>query len=130
MNGTSNPVANQWSGFTLAQVQAWGQLGLNNVSQGGTTTVGHLWHAGGTGRTAFNSLLTPNSNYPDVTANCGLGSSCDNNATSMVAARSWHTGGVHVLLADGSVRFVSSNIDWTTWQNLGNRMDGNVLGDF
>ena len=39
-------------------------------------------------------------------------------------------GGVHVLLCDGSVRFVSENIHLPTWQNLGDKEDGNTLGEF
>ena len=39
----------------------------------------------------------------------------------MVGARSNHEGGVHVLLADGSARFVSENVDYNTWQRLGAR---------
>jgi prepilin-type N-terminal cleavage/methylation domain-containing protein/prepilin-type processing-associated H-X9-DG protein len=128
VNGTSGP--GPTSGLTLAQVQTWGQSGLNNIAQAGQTNTGHRWHAGGKGRTSMDTLLPPNSQYPDVTANCGVGSSCDNNAQSMDAARSAHTGGVHVLLCDGSVRFVSNNVDWPTWQNLGNRGDGNTIGDF
>lgn len=41
-----------------------------------------------------------------------------------------HTGGMHVLLADGSVRFISENIDGTTRQRLGYIGDGNPVGDF
>ncbi|MEQ9065985.1 MAG: prepilin-type cleavage/methylation domain-containing protein, partial [Gimesia chilikensis] len=35
-----------------------------------------------------------------------------------------------ILLCDGSVRFVSDNIHLGTWQNLGNKSDDNVLGEF
>ncbi|MEQ8855748.1 DUF1559 domain-containing protein [Gimesia sp.] len=45
-------------------------------------------------------------------------------------AASKHVGGVHILLCDGSVRFVSDNIHLGTWQNLGNKSDDNVLGEF
>jgi type II secretory pathway pseudopilin PulG len=41
-----------------------------------------------------------------------------------------HVGGLHMLIGDGSVRFVGENIDATTWNNLGNRSDGSVLGSF
>jgi len=46
------------------------------------------------------------------------------------SARSLHTGGVHTLMADGAVRFVSSNIANQTWRNIGIHNDGNVIGEF
>jgi hypothetical protein len=33
-------------------------------------------------------------------------------------------------LADGSVRFVSENIDLNVWSYLGSRADGTPVGDF
>ena len=45
-------------------------------------------------------------------------------------AKSYHTGGVHTLLCDGSVRFVSDNINVQTWRALGSRAGREVLGDF
>lgn len=41
-----------------------------------------------------------------------------------------HTGGVHVLLADGSTRFVSQNINLALWRGLGTRNGGEVLGEY
>jgi prepilin-type N-terminal cleavage/methylation domain-containing protein len=41
-----------------------------------------------------------------------------------------HTGGFCVVLADGSVRFLSYSINPTTFRYLGDRADGQVLGDF
>lgn len=55
--------------------------------------------------------------------------SCSNDNT-VVVPRSRHTGGVHVVLADGSVRFISNNIDTSLFQKLGTRAGGEVLGDF
>jgi hypothetical protein len=43
---------------------------------------------------------------------------------------SMHVGGMHVVLADGSVRFISQNINFTTQKNLVYIADGTPLGDF
>jgi prepilin-type N-terminal cleavage/methylation domain-containing protein len=43
---------------------------------------------------------------------------------------SYHTGGVQVALTDGSVRFISENIDHGTRYKLAVRNDGLVLGEF
>jgi hypothetical protein len=44
------------------------------------------------------------------------------------AARSKHTGGVNVGVADGSVRFVANNISLATWRALGTMQNGEVPG--
>lgn len=45
--------------------------------------------------------------------------------------KSMHTGGAHFLMVDGAVRFLSENIDHAeTFQHLGGRSDGAVLGEF
>lgn len=41
-----------------------------------------------------------------------------------------HTGGMHVLLGDGSVRFISQNINLTTQQRLGRINDGQTVAEF
>ena len=63
----------------------------------------------------------------------------------MYTASSRHTGGVQVLMADGSVRFISENIDagnqgaievvmgpspYGIWGALGTRDGGEVTSDF
>ncbi|MEW4564812.1 DUF1559 domain-containing protein [Bremerella sp. JC770] len=45
-------------------------------------------------------------------------------------ARSMHPGGALVGLADGSVRFIPETIHTDTFQFLGSRNDGQVLGEF
>jgi prepilin-type N-terminal cleavage/methylation domain-containing protein/prepilin-type processing-associated H-X9-DG protein len=44
-----------------------------------------------------------------------------NISAAHIAARSYHTNGVNVCFADGSVHFISDNIAFTTWQALGTR---------
>ncbi|HVV99080.1 MAG TPA: DUF1559 domain-containing protein [Planctomycetaceae bacterium] len=41
-----------------------------------------------------------------------------------------HVGGAQFAFCDGSVRFLSSNINPKTFANLGNRDDGNMTGDY
>jgi len=50
--------------------------------------------------------------------------------TGGTGARSLHTGGVHFTLGDGSVRFISENVDQNTYLNLLSISDGNPIGDF
>jgi hypothetical protein len=45
-------------------------------------------------------------------------------------AASNHTGGIHLLLCDGSVRFVSTSINLPTWVAIGSRNGGEVIGDY
>jgi len=47
-----------------------------------------------------------------------------------LAARSYHTGGVHVVLADGSVRFASDSVDSRVWSAVGTCANGEVVGEF
>lgn len=47
-----------------------------------------------------------------------------------VTSRSYHSGGVNVLLMDGSVRFVTNDIPLATWHALGTRGGGEVVGDY
>ncbi|MBX3441416.1 MAG: DUF1559 domain-containing protein [Planctomyces sp.] len=46
------------------------------------------------------------------------------------SAMSYHVGGVHFIMGDGSVRFLSENTDGATYQRLGQMADGEVLGEF
>ena len=41
-----------------------------------------------------------------------------------------HTGGAQVAMADGSVRFISENINITTFQGIASRNDGSMVSDF
>ena len=61
-----------------------------------------------------------NASWPGVDDNFGINKPLN----------SAHTGGVHVLLCDGTVRFISNNIDMQTLRRLSTRDDGQPIGDF
>jgi len=44
--------------------------------------------------------------------------------------RSMHAGGVNVLSADGSVKFISNTVQIDTWRGLGSRAGNEVLGEY
>ncbi|WP_437223387.1 DUF1559 domain-containing protein [Planctomicrobium sp. SH661] len=83
---------------------------------------GAKWINGHTGDTLYNHFYIPNSPTPD----CQNGS----HNYALTAARSAHTGGVQLSFCDGSVRFVSDNINLTTWRAISTRHGGEVLGEF
>ncbi|MEQ9071621.1 MAG: DUF1559 domain-containing protein [Gimesia chilikensis] len=41
-----------------------------------------------------------------------------------------HVGGGHICLGDGSVRFVSENIDLLLWASLSSLNEGELIGEF
>ncbi|QDS86927.1 putative major pilin subunit [Rosistilla ulvae] len=43
---------------------------------------------------------------------------------------SFHPGGAHFVKADGSVGFITENIDGRTYENLASRNDGKVIGEY
>jgi prepilin-type processing-associated H-X9-DG protein len=43
---------------------------------------------------------------------------------------SMHPGGVHMLLCDGSARFVSENVNLQTWRAIGTRAGGETVSDY
>ncbi len=84
---------------------------------------GYSWLYGNHVKTySYNTIYGPNSKLTDCSNNSG--------GAFVLAARSFHVGGVHVLLMDGAVRFVSDNVNITTWRNIGNRADGQTVGEF
>lgn len=69
-------------------------------------------------------------NYATCTGDPGYQvNSCNANNVWMTSwgFKSRHVGGAHFLMGDGVVTFISENIDYTTYQNLGCRNDGNPV---
>ncbi len=84
------------------------------------------------GNVWFSTLNPPNTTVGDRSSYCvsAVRRPCASSGENVQYARSMHVGGAHTLLADGAVRFISDNIDTTTWNNVGARNDGKVLGEF
>ena len=87
------------------------------------------------GNNFFSSNLPPNTTVGDRTdvsnfCNPGPKRPCATSGEYVLYSRSEHTGGAQIVLVDGSVRFFSENIDKTTFQSLGSRAGGEVVGEF
>lgn len=82
----------------------------------------------------FMTLNTPNSRSPDTNNYCGGAADpmmpCAGGGNQQAIARSRHIGGVHVMMGDGAVRFVSNSIHLGTWQGIGTMDGSEVIGDF
>jgi len=137
---TNTPLITTSPGACLAAAAA--------ISAGGTYTTwsavkgkfSSIYCDGQPENVGFNTVLPPNA--PSCT-NDGNGNA--DSAVSVLSASSYHTGGVQVLLADGSCRFVSENIDtgdtgvattlgapspYGVWGALGTRSGREVLSDW
>jgi len=71
-------------------------------------------------QTLVNAHFSPNSQEPDVT----------HHGEYLTGPRSLHTGGANILLCDGSVHFISENVNLSTMRNMFSRNDGEVIPEF
>ena len=58
------------------------------------------------------------------------GCNADGNWQTSQGFKSRHIGGAQFVFADGSTHFLSDNINYMTYQRLGDRRDGQVLGEY
>lgn len=88
-----------------------------------TSKWGYSWVMGENCCTQYNHVAVPNSK------SCG-GTGFTGSMTNMamqVSASSRHVGGVHAMMGDGAVRFVSENIDINVWRAVGTRSGGEAV---
>jgi prepilin-type N-terminal cleavage/methylation domain-containing protein len=112
----------------------------SSFSGGAFSNAGHTeWVCGRALHIGFTTTLGPNTVVPFVvngqTVDVDVCSSREGNSATLptygvITSRSYHVGTVNSLLMDGSVRSISNNIDLGTWQRLGQRADGQVIGEF
>jgi len=78
------------------------------------------------------NCVTPPINFPTCPNDPGYGlTPCTQNAgnwNTEMGFKSKHVGGAQFVFGDGSVRFLSQNINYPTYQSLGDRWDGRTLG--
>ena len=104
---------------TVLKYCAWQPLIPKNYR----TSLRTNWLVGGLTQTCYNHMDVPNGKLPD----CMRHSAEPSGARS--TARSYHSVGVNVAMADGSVHHVSNTINLQTWQALGTRGGGELIHD-
>jgi len=106
-----------WGGFANTSSAGW------NESTDLSTLTGGCWYPAGitTVRFSPNEFTLAGSGAPGYARVTYSGNTVLN---------SFHTGGIHALLTDGSVRFISDNVDFTTLTQLSVRDDGQVVGEY
>jgi len=100
---------------TQAQLEAYGQMCLGNTGDHRSNN-GWSWASPMMYDTGFNTVAPPNWKYPACHSCTGCG---EGDANGVWPSRSRHEGGTHHLFGDGAVVFISENIDFTVYQNLG-----------
>jgi prepilin-type processing-associated H-X9-DG protein len=95
-----------------------GATGVWSARRGGKWIDGHY------GNTLYNHYYAPN-----VKGKWDCGNGSHNKGLS--TARSYHLGGVNMLFADGSIRFVRDSVDLATvWRPMATRNTGEVVQDY
>jgi len=88
---------------------------------------GRVWNNANQGGSWFSTVVRPNTTVQDRLQWCQSipKAPCTSATTDItLAARSMHSGGVNISMADGSTRYISDSVDATIYQNLGGRADG------
>jgi prepilin-type processing-associated H-X9-DG protein len=91
-------------------------IDFTNLTFQGNSNVGAPWLEYSHSATKYTHVGAPNSRscmYPPLRI--------------MTNANSMHPGGVNLLMADGSVRFIKSTINIVSWRALGSRNGGEVI---
>jgi prepilin-type N-terminal cleavage/methylation domain-containing protein len=103
---------------------------IRDITDGTSNTIGlgenigsHCQWQGVWAVQSFSTTAFP-PNYANATFKASPGN------PDCIGYRSSHVGGVHILLMDGAIRFLSDNISGTTLNALASRANGEVVGEF
>ena len=124
-DGRAVPERDFWPMYEDAQTADELLQGCRVMARPGVTPVftvgGRWWFWLGRERTLYTHTQQPNGRVPDCLLLRAIA------APGMATARSWHPGGVNVLMGDGSTRFVQDSIDLAVWRGLGTRNGGELV---
>jgi prepilin-type N-terminal cleavage/methylation domain-containing protein/prepilin-type processing-associated H-X9-DG protein len=138
-DGSSNTL--MFSEGLLPQIDAWTTIADMTLANMGaaffstaitpnSTSQDNIWgpcpQASGDGRYMAPCTSLGGPNRPDNSPSWGPNNQYD----AYAAARSMHSGGVNVALADGSVHFISNSVTAGTWWALGTASAGDEVGDY
>jgi len=90
----------------------------------GRSWIAQRWDVGMFGRALGNTLMAPNSPYPNCNKTTGNG---DFDNLGVFGMSSFHSGGGNVALCDGSVRFLKQTTALQTIWALGSRAQGEAI---
>jgi prepilin-type N-terminal cleavage/methylation domain-containing protein/prepilin-type processing-associated H-X9-DG protein len=110
---------NAW--LQMCAQKASGSLGNANLNR---SWIGQQWCTGMFGRTLGNTVVAPNSNYPNC-ATVIWGSDFDG-SNGNFGMSSYHPGGANVAMVDGSVHFLKSSTSQPVVWALGSRAQGEI----
>jgi prepilin-type processing-associated H-X9-DG protein len=117
----------------LTDARCTGSQSFNSTTGNGNDPRGFAWCSGEYRTALYNHYYGPNSlNYDCVTSvtidpTPGLDKPILYAAYGWRASRSAHSGGVNIVLADGSVHFLSEGIDAGLWKNISTRNGSETL---
>jgi prepilin-type N-terminal cleavage/methylation domain-containing protein/prepilin-type processing-associated H-X9-DG protein len=129
LRGSGGPTPNPSRDYLMSGGPEWTanelllncRLAATRGTQSFYLTGGQWWFWSGRERTLYCHAQTPNGRIPDCINQGQL-------ASGMATARSWHYGGVNLLMGDGSARFVAETISQAVWRGFGTR-NGSELVD-
>jgi prepilin-type processing-associated H-X9-DG protein len=83
--------------------------------------IGSAWHIGYPSQTGYNHVMPPNTYSCIASGGGGAGQQ------GAHAPSSRHAGGVNVLMCDGSVKFIKSTINLSTWWAVGTKSNNDTF---
>ena len=111
----------------MADLQTCTQLWQSKQAIPASEDKGYRWAAGSPGVTLFNTIVPPNSQQYQWAGcrmdcvGCGFDFGQYENATSN------HSGGVNVLMCDGSVQWVKNSVAMNVWWALGTTASSDIV---